>query len=47
MRCDLYNFLILEPQLNYTIRYTVTCDAMRLYHVIGNFGMIFAIFTAW
>ena len=43
MRCDLYSFLILKPQLNYI----VTCDAMRLYHVTGNFGMIFAIFTAW
>ena len=44
MWCGLYGFLIIKLQttLYYAVRYTVTCNAMQLYHFTDNFGMVLA-----
>ena len=45
MCCGLYDFLIIKPQttLYYAVWYTVTCNAMQLYHFTDSFRMIFAV----
>ena len=49
MRCGLCGFLIIKPQttLHHTVRYTITCGAMRLCHFASGFGAVCAVYAVW
>ena len=45
MRCSLCGFLIIKQQttLHHAVRCTVICNAVRLSHFTGDFGVVFAV----